>query len=89
MRDPTTCSERRALGARLDDALVRTRTALTDEGSGVLSEIDVQAPRTVRLGVERESYTILGACNPQLANQSLMAEPQRGALLPCNAEGPS
>ena len=55
------------------DVLERTRAALAEEGFGVLSEIDVQATLRARLGVEREPYTTLGACNPPL-----------GALLPCN-----
>ena len=84
MLDSTTYSECRALDASFDQALARTRTALADEGFGVLSEIDVQATLAAKLGVEREPYTILGACNPQLANQALTAEPQLGALLPCN-----
>jgi len=82
--DSTTYSECRALDASFDDALARTRNALADEGFGVVSEIDVQATLRAKLDVEREPYTILGACNPQLAHQALAAEPQLGALLPCN-----
>ena len=84
MLDSTTYSECRALDASFDDALARTRNALADEGFGVVSEIDVQATLHAKLDVEREPYTILGACNPQLAHQALAAEPQLGALLPCN-----
>jgi uncharacterized protein (DUF302 family) len=66
------------------EALERVRTLLGEAGYGVLSEIDVQAKLEEKLGIEREPYLILGACNPPLANRGLNAEPELGTLLPCN-----
>jgi uncharacterized protein (DUF302 family) len=37
-----------------------------------------------KIGTDILSYHILGACNPQLAHQALLAEPEVSALLPCN-----
>jgi len=66
------------------EAVTRARHELSCEGFGVLSEIDVQATLAKKLGVQREPYLILGACNPSLAHQALEAEPELGVLLPCN-----
>lgn len=58
--------------------------ALADEGFGILSEIDVAATLQKKIGLAIPPYVILGACNPQFASKAIAAEPQIGALLPCN-----
>jgi uncharacterized protein (DUF302 family) len=66
------------------DALAATRVSLTDQGFGVLTEIDIQATLKARLDVDVPAQVILGACRPPLAYEALQAEPSAGLLLPCN-----
>lgn len=67
-----------------DEAVTRTREALAEQGFGVLTEIDVQKTLKAKLDRDMEPYLILGACNPQLAEQALDVERDIGLLLPCN-----
>ncbi len=67
-----------------DDAIEKTTNALAEHGFGVLTRIDVKATLKQKLGEDMEDYTILGACNPQLAHRALDVDRQIGQLLPCN-----
>jgi uncharacterized protein (DUF302 family) len=74
----------RTLGQPYEDAVEAVRTALGEQGFGILTEIDLKATLKAKLDVDVAPQVILGACRPALAHEALTVEPSIAAVLPCN-----
>lgn len=67
------------------EAIERVKSALKEEGFGVLTEIDLKKILKEKLNQDAQPHIILGICNPPFAHKALEAEPEVGVLLPCNS----
>lgn len=67
-----------------DEAVERAKKVLSENGFGVLCEIDVRQTLKEKIGVDFDDYVILGACNPKYAYGVLSESKEFGLLLPCN-----
>ncbi len=72
------------LNADYDSGVDAVRSALTDQGFGILTEIDLKATLKEKLDVDIRPQVILGACRPPLAYAAIQADPSIAAVLPCN-----
>ena len=66
------------------ETLQAVRSALQEQGFGILTEIDLHATLKAKIDADIEPQVILGACRPPLAHAAVQAEPSVGVLLPCN-----
>ena len=74
----------KTLKTSFSDAVEKVTAALSAEGFGVISEIDMHEKIKLKLGVDFKKYRILGACNPAYSYRALQAEDKIGVMLPCN-----
>jgi len=72
------------IGQPYDEVVPAVRQALSDQGFGVLTEIDLAGALKEKLGVDIDRQVILGVCRPPLAYEAIQADPSIATVLPCN-----
>jgi len=76
---------KREISDTLENAIERTTRALSAEGFGILTRIDMHSKIKEKTGQDIIPTVILGACNPNLAYEAYTADSDVASLLPCNA----
>jgi uncharacterized protein (DUF302 family) len=81
----TSINFKREIADTVDQAIERVTKALSAEGFGILTRIDMHSKIKEKTGKEIIPTVILGACNPNLAYEAYTANSDVASLLPCNA----
>ncbi len=76
---------KRTFEGTLETVIDRVTAALKIQGFGVLTRIDLHMKIKEKIGKDLPPAVILGACNPNLAYEAYVANPDVASLLPCNA----
>ncbi len=84
MTPETNYGIKREVNYSYEEAVEKITSALSAQGFGILTEIDVKATLKKKIEQDFTKYIILGACNPGLAYEALSEEIDIGLLLPCN-----
>lgn len=83
MTDQRDYAFRARLEVPYEEALKVLEAALKTEGFGILTSVDMRATLKEKLNAEFRKYSILGVCNPPLAQRALASDLEAGLMLPC------
>ena len=75
---------KRQINQTFEETEQSLQKTLTEEGFGVITEIDVKNIFKQKLNSDYKKYKILGVCEPHTAYKALSIDEQIGLLLPCN-----
>ena len=59
-------------------------STLAHQGFAIVTRMDLHDKFKSKLNINFRNYTILGACNPELAYEAISLDSHIGTLLPCN-----
>jgi len=74
----------RVINDTFENVEARTRESITEQGFGVLTEVNIRDTLKEKLDVEFTKYMILGVCNPPIAFDALKIDKEVGLFMPCN-----
>ena len=74
----------RVINDTFENVEARTRESITEQGFGVLTEVNVRDTLKEKLDVDFSKYMILGVCNPPIAFDALKIDKEVGLFMPCN-----
>ena len=67
-----------------EDVDSKIRSTLAENGFGVITEVDIKKTFKEKLNIDYPRFSILGACNPELAEKALKMQSEVAMLMPCN-----